>query len=300
MRILEVHSRVNTHEQIAEYKDHFDAIYVMGVWRPTEFSKQHNAKYQLDPSLFAIENHIELDVDLMAYKQHEKPIVVDFIANHVGIVDNFKQGFLQEDGTWKLGTDGYGTWVDVYQLNYTLPEVIRGMYSQLKLLAGVPIIAGVRCDMAHLLLSDIYNKNHGTSFRVELWKIMIDEIRKFRPDFCFIAEAYDKRQELINCGFDYVYEDARQHPYIPFTKSELFTVDTHDNDFRTAYFNQFALENNLTVYSNLPSTLWYLPAILGYTYRPSANYYINRDWHIDKTIAKIYRNVLDTYKNNKV
>jgi glycosidase len=75
---------------------------------------------------------------------------------------------------------------------------------------------GVRCDMAMLVLRDYIRQQwypladqawFDQKFPTEFWAEAIAEVRKQRPDFSFVAEAYwDKEQQLIDLGFDLAYE----------------------------------------------------------------------------------------------
>jgi glycosidase len=69
---------------------------------------------------------------------------------------------------------------------------------------------GVRCDMAMLILQDIFNRNWGEmgiEMKEEFWKRAIDEVKSQFPHFLFIAEAYwDTEWTLQQHGFDFVYD----------------------------------------------------------------------------------------------
>ncbi len=65
---------------------------------------------------------------------------------------------------------------------------------------------GVRCDMAMLILPDVFERTWGT--RADLfWPTAIGSIRRRNPDFLFMAEVYwDLEWTLQQQGFDYTYD----------------------------------------------------------------------------------------------
>jgi hypothetical protein len=70
---------------------------------------------------------------------------------------------------------------------------------------------GMRCDMAMLLLGDVFARTWGTKAGVrpasEYWSGVISAVKKKHPDTVFIAEAYwDLEWELLQQGFDYCYD----------------------------------------------------------------------------------------------
>src|SRR5262249_36697057 len=70
---------------------------------------------------------------------------------------------------------------------------------------------GVRCDMAMLLLSDIFQRTWGERAGAypaqEYWSEIIQAVRHSHPDFLFMAEAYwDLEWTLQQLGFDYCYD----------------------------------------------------------------------------------------------
>ncbi len=70
---------------------------------------------------------------------------------------------------------------------------------------------GVRCDMAMLVMNDVFTRTWGD--RVgdppdgEYWPEAINAVRQDHPDFGFIAEAYwDREWRLQQQGFDFCYD----------------------------------------------------------------------------------------------
>ena len=70
---------------------------------------------------------------------------------------------------------------------------------------------GVRCDMAMLLMNDVFSRTWGDSVgpapEQEYWTEVITSVRAAHPDFIFAAEAYwDLEWDLVALGFDYCYD----------------------------------------------------------------------------------------------
>lgn len=74
---------------------------------------------------------------------------------------------------------------------------------------------GMRCDMAMVILNDLYYNKWKPQLddwgyvrpSKEFWSEAISEAKAKYPDLIFLAEVYwGKEQDLMNLGFDYVYE----------------------------------------------------------------------------------------------
>lgn len=70
---------------------------------------------------------------------------------------------------------------------------------------------GVRCDMAMLLMNDIFGKTWGdragTAPAEDFWPYVIPRVRARHPDLLFVAEAYwDLEGALQQQGFDHCYD----------------------------------------------------------------------------------------------
>ena len=157
-------------------------------------------------------------------------LLLDFVPNHVapdhpwvtdhpeyfvrGSIDDARRdpaSYVQTRGlVFACGKDPYfPAWPDVLQLNAFQPGL------RLAVIETVSSIAdqcdGVRCDMAMLLLNQIFSRTwggrSGASQRTEYWDDVIGAVKKSHPDMCFIAEAYwDLEWELQQHGFDFCYD----------------------------------------------------------------------------------------------
>jgi hypothetical protein len=70
---------------------------------------------------------------------------------------------------------------------------------------------GVRCDMAMLMLTDVFARTWGDRAGprppTEYWSDVLPAVRRAHPGFTFVAEAYwDREWDLVQLGFDHCYD----------------------------------------------------------------------------------------------
>jgi hypothetical protein len=95
-------------------------------------------------------------------------------------------------------------WPDTLQLNYANPATHEAMIGELLMVAGR--CDGVRCDMAMLLLPDVFERTWGRAAQ-PFWPAAIERVRNRYAEFCFLAEVYwDLEWALQHQGFDYTYD----------------------------------------------------------------------------------------------
>ncbi len=95
-------------------------------------------------------------------------------------------------------------WPDTLQLNYGNLELQQAMIGELERIAGQ--CDGVRCDMAMLVLPDVFERTWGIQAQ-PFWPKATQRVREQFPDFCFMAEVYwDMEWTLQQQGFDYTYD----------------------------------------------------------------------------------------------
>jgi hypothetical protein len=156
-------------------------------------------------------------------------LMLDFVPNHMGLghpwVEDHPEYFIlgsEQDSTrapqnyiWAKRVRGdlllahgrdpfFPGWPDTLQLNYANPDAQDAMLGELTRIAGQ--CDGVRCDMAMLVLPDVFERTWG--MRAPLfWPRATQQVRRQHPDFCFLAEVYwDLEWELQQQGFDYAYD----------------------------------------------------------------------------------------------
>ena len=156
-------------------------------------------------------------------------LLLDFVPNHTGLdhpwvqahPEYYVQGSdddlarapqnytrLQDahgDRVFAYGRDPYfAGWPDTLQLNYANPATQQAMIATLLKIVGQ--CDGVRCDMAMLVLPDVFERTWG--LRAEpFWPRATARVREQAPGFCFMAEVYwDLEWTLQQQGFDYTYD----------------------------------------------------------------------------------------------
>src|SRR5262245_40380842 len=162
-------------------------------------------------------------------RQRGLRLMLDFVPNHMGLghpwVEDHPEYFVQgteldlarapQNYTWVKraqgnlllahGRDPYlPGWPDTLQLNYGNPAAQKAMIGELVRIAAQ--CDGVRCDMAMLLLPEVFERTW--DIRAEpFWPQAIRCVRQSVPDFCFMAEVYwDLEWTLQQQGFDYTYD----------------------------------------------------------------------------------------------
>jgi glycosidase len=103
------------------------------------------------------------------------------------------------------GRDPYfAGWPDTLQLDYSNPATQEAMSQELLKIAGQ--CDGVRCDMAMLVLPDVFERTWGKRPEA-FWPSAIGRVRNQYPGFLFMAEVYwDLEWTMQQQGFDYAYD----------------------------------------------------------------------------------------------
>lgn len=97
-------------------------------------------------------------------------------------------------------------WPDTLQLDYGNPATQEAMIGELRKIAGQ--CDGVRCDMAMLVLPDVFERTWG--IRAEpFWPRAIAAVRRRHRDFLLMAEVYwGLEWRIQQDGFDYAYDKS--------------------------------------------------------------------------------------------
>jgi hypothetical protein len=103
------------------------------------------------------------------------------------------------------GRDPYfAGWPDTLQLDYGNSATQAAMRGELLRIAGQ--CDGVRCDMAMLVLPDVFERTWGRR-TAPFWPVATARVRERFPSFCFMAEVYwDLEWTMHEQGFDYAYD----------------------------------------------------------------------------------------------
>jgi hypothetical protein len=162
-------------------------------------------------------------------RQRGLRLMLDFVPNHTGLdhawVEDHPEYYVRgteldlarapRNYTWARrqrgdlllahGRDPYFPgWPDTLQLNYANPATQEAMAGELVKIAGQ--CDGVRCDMAMLVLPDVFERTWGAR-ATPFWPEATRRVRERSPGFCFMAEVYwGLEWALQQQGFDYTYD----------------------------------------------------------------------------------------------
>lgn len=161
---------------------------------------------------------------------NDQYLILDFVPNHVGLdhpwtvthPEYFIRGVpedheFQGEKYYKVGNHVYThgrdpyfpPWADTLQMD---------AFSKSYRKASVDIISdiarlcdGIRCDMAMLMVNEIFAKNWEEHIdktpKEEYWDYVIGKMRDNDPEFYFLAEVYwEMERDLLNLGFDACYD----------------------------------------------------------------------------------------------
>lgn len=293
--------------------------------------------YELDP-MFG--EKTDLEKIKMNLNQLGKKLILDFVPNHMArdsiFVENYpnlflkaekltdtKNQFLHPNGNiYFHGRDPYFSgWTDTIQWDFSKEET---EYIHIQILSYIAKISdGVRCDMAMLLLPDVFLKTHGKTAHFR-WERVISQIKKINPNFKFYAEAYwGKEDELISLGFDgaydkSLYDSMKQKNNVSvmhsirnswkqiensnkktFGCTKIQFLENHDEE-RANFVFQDSLRTNfsLLTFSNSIHLIQY-EQIYGFKRRTPVQM-IRRDKEkIDEGVLNFYARVFKTIQNRK-
>ncbi len=156
-------------------------------------------------------------------------LMLDFVPNHTGLdhpwVEDHPEYYIpgteldltrepknytlvkrkRGDSIFAHGRDPYFPgWPDTLQLNYGNPATQEAMVQELVKIARQ--CDGVRCDMAMLILPEVFERTWGIQAQ-PFWPQATERVRQRVPGFCFMAEVYwDLEWTLQQEGFDYTYD----------------------------------------------------------------------------------------------
>lgn len=156
-------------------------------------------------------------------------LMLDFVPNHMALdhpwIEDHPEHFISAteldlarapknytwikrktgDGIFAYGRDPYfDGWPDTLQLNYANPATQEAMMGELLKISGQ--CDGLRCDMAMLILPDVFERTWGKRAPL-FWPGATQRVRERVPGFTFMAEVYwDMEWTMQQQGFDYAYD----------------------------------------------------------------------------------------------
>ena len=216
----------------SELRRSFDQVLPAWVEDDVDGSPYAVGDYVLAPELGA---HADLGALRRTLQRHGLALFVDFVPNHLALdhawtiahPDRFVRGdaaMHREHPEWFFspqpqtflahGRDpNFAPWIDTVQVNFFCPDLRRAHRETLLRLAE--LVDGVRCDMAMLALTQVFERTWGRQVdgfnapASEYWEELTRAVRQRFPDFVFMAEAYwGLENELLDLGFDFVYDKS--------------------------------------------------------------------------------------------
>ncbi len=225
----------------------FNVVWMMGVWQISEGARKISkiSSEDFEGSPYAVPAY-EINREVGGSGQFKRlvkranaaglSVIVDFVSNHMALdspwIGERPDFFIRSDTKARnqstsefflhrtnevvaFGRDPYfAPWNDTAQLDYANEALRKRMIEVLKRISSYA--DGVRCDMAMLVLRDCFRRlwyplapdaTFDQMMPGEFWDRAIENVKRLRPDFKFIAEAYwDKEHELRTLGFDLCYE----------------------------------------------------------------------------------------------
>jgi glycosidase len=231
---------------------------------------------------------------------HDLKLILDFVPNHIAtdhswvtekphfMVRGTHKAMKDAPDTFFLATNeqgqelviGHGRdpyfpgWIDTAQINAFSLEGREAMRETLLDIASQ--CDGVRCDMAMLMINDIFKQTWGTYLaetapKTEYWEDIIPLVKQQHPGFAFIAEVYwDMEHILLQQGFDMTYDkqlydriqnsqinDIRDHLSAPFNyqQRQVRFIENHDEHRAAASMGIEKGRAAATLICTLPGTV---------------------------------------------
>ena len=199
-------------------------------------------------------------------------------------------------------------WTDTLQLNYGNPDLQRAMLEQLRSVSA--LCDGLRCDMAMLLLPEIFERTWGVRSE-PFWPKAIPEIQKQNPGFLFLAEVYwGLEWQLQQQGFDYTYDKTlydrllamtagpvREHlkASISFQQKSARFLENHDEPRAAAVLSVSAHEAAAAIAFTVPGLkLLHDGQLEGYVRKPSIHLRRRTIEPVNPELQRFYQRLLQT------
>lgn len=239
-------------EEFDYLKDNgIEIVWMMGVWKlgkyGLEFDKKSDyssvlpdwteddvigspyaiAEYTCNPEIGSNDDLIWLREQL---NSRNMKLMLDFVPNHSAVdaptatsnpklyvhaPEGKQDSKRYTDSGLAYGKDPYfDPWRDVIQWNYWESETRTFMKDNL--MTVLSYADGARCDMAHLLLNDVFGKTWAEELNAwgyqkpenEFWEYAFESVKSKYPNAILLAEVYEDWEiELLHkLGFTYTYD----------------------------------------------------------------------------------------------
>lgn len=285
-------------QNASEYRPLYDAV--LPGWEEADIigSPYSIASYEPDPLIGTWE---DIDGAREELRKRGMGLILDFVPNHTGpdhpwtidhpdyYIQGSEDDFRRDPAAFSQirtggnmfyiakGRDPYfPPWPDTVQLNYFNPEMRSALIHELKKTAGH--CDGVRCDMAMLVLNEIFSRTWGwassnpshESQKKEFWT----EVRDALTGFLLLAEAYwDTEWTLQQLGFDYTYDKRLYDRIVASSSQDIYLhlsadisfqskltrfIENHDEPRSVGIFPKDRLAAAAVLFSTLPGMKLYL------------------------------------------
>ncbi|MBI5473255.1 MAG: alpha-amylase, partial [Ignavibacteriae bacterium] len=171
--------------------------------------------------------------------------------------------------TLAFGRDPYFPgWTDTAKLNPCHPETRKAMIETLKVISTM--CDGVRCDMAMLVLNEVFLKTWEEQSKAidvepvesEFWADAIAATRALKPDFLFIAEAYwNLEWPLQQLGFNFTYDKTLYDRLLKEGASSVRQHLTAEGLYQTRSARFVENHDEPRVAQALPNEPWHFAAV---------------------------------------
>jgi hypothetical protein len=201
-------------------------------------------------------------------------------------------------------------WPDTLQLNYGNPALQVAQIDELLKISQS--CDGLRCDMAMLVLPDIFQRTWGIAAE-PFWPVATRKIRQAHPDFVFMAEVYwDLEWTLQQQGFDYTYDKrlydrlreqqarpVREHfrADLDYQKKSARFLENHDEPRAAATFPAHVHEAAAVLtYFNPGLRFFHEGQLQGWPKKISVHLCRGPEQPIDPGLQEFYRQLLDALR----
>ncbi len=191
--------------------DEYDVNPNLGTWEDLSKLKSELNKIGLKLMLDFVPNHYSRD------SIHVKNRPEIFLKTDEDIMQRDTYTFFRskfDNEIYSHGRDPFFlAWSDTIQINYF--NAIARDFQVNNLLKIAKVCDGVRCDMAMLVLNNIFfntwtgvlSKYKLDKPKDEFWRVAIKKVKSKFPNFIFLGEVYwDLEWDLQQMGFDFTYD----------------------------------------------------------------------------------------------
>jgi hypothetical protein len=209
------------------------------------------------------------------------------------------------------GRDPYfDGWPDTLQLNYGNPSLQTALVDELVKISQW--CDGLRCDMAMLVLPEIFQRTWGIATE-PFWPKAIPQVRQTHPGFVFMAEVYwDLEWTLQQQGFDYTYDkrlydrlrEQQAHPVrehfwadLDYQRKSARFLENHDEPRAAATFPPGVHEAAAVLTYFCPGLRFFHQGQLqGWTQKISVHLCRGSEQPTDRDLQALYRQILDALR----